>query len=330
MNLAYPPVLIRSPVSPLEAMLKSLEERRFFKLIGGGSLTEAGKIAHVVRAYALAGTDCLDLAPDLELLETVATVLTEIPHARPAVMVSLPLDPDPHFHKIALQESDCIRCGLCLPVCPTAALTLPECLEISQPLCYGCGRCVPVCPTDALSLLPFQVESQLEAVLSHPLVQAVEIHSRYVDPYMLSAFLARWAVPLSDKLLSLCFRVDGVPEAQIREFYAVADAFSALPVILQIDGAPMSGNDDPEASRPALDSAVRAMEIFREDASLSHPPIITISGGINPHTAHLLREARYRFIAGAGMGTVARQAVWSLDSQSAVEVARRIVSAFQG
>ena len=326
---AIAPMSAMAEVRPApQAMLDALSERRFFKLIGGGRFTEAERIAQLARAYVQAGADCLDIAPDAGLLDTVAHVLKECPGPAPVVMVSIPLDPDPHFRKIELDAPACIRCGLCLPECPTEALTLPaDALAISQALCYGCGRCVPSCPTDALHLLPFQVESQIEAALNHPLTGAVEIHSRYVDPYMLEAFLIRWETQLEGKLIALCFRPQELPARQIIEFYQTAQARSALPVILQIDGAPMSGNDDPEASRPALEAACLTRKLFIE-AGLPLP-IITISGGINEHTATLLQEPHYQWIAGVGMGTVARKALWNASADAAIQIAHRITKAFQ-
>lgn len=321
---------IKPPAQPSASqtrMLTALVERRFFKLIGGGSFTEADKITHLSRAYGAAGVDCIDIAPDSGLIEAVVHELATLPSEKPVIMVSIPLDPDPHFRKIELTEPDCIRCGLCLPVCPTEALSLPDSLEVSQSLCYGCGRCVPTCPTSALNLLPFQVESQIEAALSHPMTGAIEIHSRYVDAYMLEAFLIRWQPLLQNKLIALCFRLEGIESAQILSFTQTAQRHSPFPILLQIDGAPMSGNEDPEASRPALESAVQTLQLF-QSAELP-PPFITISGGINRHTASLLREARYQFIAGAGMGTVARQAIWNLNNQEASKVARELTLAFQ-
>jgi len=307
-------------------MLEALAQRRFFKLIGGGSFTEAEKIAELAAAYAMAGADCIDIAPDIAVIEAVAQALKPLPGQRPVLMISLPLDPDPHFRKIELAEPDCIRCGLCLPECPTEAITLPTALEISQSLCYGCGRCVPVCPTDALSLLPFQVESQIEAALSHPAVQALEIHSRYADPLMLEAFLTRWQPLLTDKLIALCFRPTEIPEAQLLEFCRVAQEKSAQPILLQIDGAPMSGTEDPEASRPALEAAVAMAQLLQAQP---HCPPITISGGINPQTAHWLKETRYSFIAGVGMGTMARKAIWNLPQEQARQTASHVVSLFK-
>jgi ferredoxin len=312
---------------PLRNMLHALAQRRFFKLIGGGSLTEAEKLVSVAHAYSLGAADCIDVAPELAVVEAMDSLLKGLPGCPPVLMVSLPLDPDPHFRKIDLDEPECIRCGACLPVCPTEAISLPQALEISQSLCYGCGRCVPVCPTEALYLLPFQVEAQLAAVLAHPRVEAVEIHSHYVDPYMLKALFERWGDLLAGKLISLCFRPGSIPAERILAFCQVAADCSRWPIMLQVDGAPMSGNDDPEASRPALEAAVQVAHMFRTLGQT--PPPITVSGGINPHTARLLKEPGYEFIAGVGMGTVARRAVWHLSQADAAATARQIVSSFK-
>ena len=163
--------------------------------------------------------------------------------------------------------------------------------------------------------------------MSHPLVKAVEIHSQYVDPYMLDTFFQRWRPLLQNKLIALCFRVDAIPPEQIIRFYQTAQAHSPFPVLLQIDGAPMSGNDEPEASRPALEAAAHTAAIFEARQLL--PPLITISGGINRHTARWLQEDRYQFIAGAGMGTVARKAIWALDSKVAIQTAIDLMREFK-
>jgi hypothetical protein len=110
-------------------------------------------------------------------------------------------------------------------------------------------------------------------------------------------------------------------------FVRTARDFSPLPVMLQIDGAPMSGTEHPEASRPALEAALDVMRLF-ESAGQSLPPL-TISGGINHHTADHLQTSCFQNIAGVGMGTVARRHVWALPDEAAIRAARGMVKAFK-
>ncbi len=321
----------------------ALEDHRFFKLICGGSFTETDKVSQLTAIYAKAGCHAIDIAPDEAVLQAVATGLTSLPNEmpHPLIMVSIPLDPDPHFRKIDLQEPDCILCNACIPICPTNAIELSSDkarLNIIQPLCYGCGRCVTTCPTQALILRPFhQNPEKLNRLLSHPLVGAVEIHTRFADPYMLSDFLKPFQLALKKKALSVCFRPDTVKPAQWLSFLTQIQSFAQtispdFPLIIQIDGAPMSGSDQADTSLPVLRAAM-AFKAQTQDQF----PFITLSGGVNAQTADYLNQPQYQFIAGVGMGTVARQAVWhhlkpteegSL-SPHAQHIAQRLITPFQ-
>lgn len=318
-----------------QPVFQALRDHRFFKLIVGGSFTDLSKVEALCRVYAMAGADCIDVSADLAVVEAVERAYTHLPEsiARPALMVSLPLDADPHFRKIDLDEPACTLCDACVPICPTEALSLNDTqLLIDQPLCYGCGRCVTACPTSALTLQPLHMEAELSSVLTYPLVSAVEIHTSHTDPYMLTTFLQQYSPWLQDKIIAVCLRPEQVAPEQWLAFLTELQHFSPLPVILQVDGAPMSGTDDPEASRPALESAVFARQYLAESQPTEGLPFITISGGINHHTADLLNDPRYGFITGTGMGTMARKAVWpwlDTDESAACQVASQIVQLFK-
>ncbi|MFW5998363.1 MAG: DUF362 domain-containing protein [Halanaerobiaceae bacterium] len=51
-----------------------------------------------------------------------------------------------------INESDCIKCKLCVQYCPESAITInKEDSYIDHEICIGCGECVVTCPTGAIS-----------------------------------------------------------------------------------------------------------------------------------------------------------------------------------
>ncbi len=62
--------------------------------------------------------------------------------------------------KLVWLEDRCIRCGLCVGVCPFDALKLENnMIIIDHEKCTLCGLCVKGCPVAALEIRP-----QLEAI----------------------------------------------------------------------------------------------------------------------------------------------------------------------
>jgi ferredoxin len=55
----------------------------------------------------------------------------------------------------AVDLAVCDRCGLCLPLCPPAAihLMLTE-LVVDAAACTGCRKCIAPCPVGALTMVP--------------------------------------------------------------------------------------------------------------------------------------------------------------------------------
>ncbi len=308
----------------LSAVYEALEARQFFKLICGGSFSDTTRLEPLVQCYAQTGIPVIDVSASLPVVNTVIQALASQAQP-PALMVSFPLDSDPHFRKIQLVESDCILCGACVPICPTQVFTLNHTLEVTGPACYGCGRCVPVCPTEALLLEPFSVYPDLAAVLAKPEVTMVEIHTSFADPVMVEGLYETLGPFLVDKALSICLRPQELPRSQVLAFLQAFQDRSPYPVIVQVDGLPMSGSADPEASRPALEAA-RALA-----PDLPQGMYLTVSGGINAQTAQFLKFPEYAPIHGVGMGTYARQQVWESlsDPVKAAQEADRLVRYFQ-
>lgn len=329
-------------VQQAQAMAAALTAGRFFKLIAGGSFTDGEKVHALVDLYARAGVDAVDVAPDPPVVEAAIRALDTLPEGvqKPLLMVSLDLDGDPHFRKVALLEEACIHCDACVPVCPTEALIstgggAAGDLSVVDPLCYGCGRCVEVCPTEALAYRPLEMLAEpLQAVLEKPQVAAVELHTQTLEVATLERFLAQTGPWLAGKWISLCFRPQATPYPQEEAFLACLEAFvaqeSPYPLLIQVDGRPMGGDRaDRDGARPALEAAQTLRQRYP-----GRWPWITLSGGINQHTAETLKQPSYGFIAGVGMGTVARQWVWDAlshknEDATALQAAYSLVQRFK-
>jgi len=291
----------------MKQIISDLENRAFFKLIAGGSFSETERLKALMVAYGQAGVSAVDVSASRHVVEAAIDALGTL-ESPPALMVSFPLDADPHFRKIELAPDACVSCDACLPVCPTGVFASGEPLQVETPLCYGCGRCVPICPTQALGLAPFTVHPDLPYVLGLPQVQAVEIHTTHADPVMVDTLYAELGPLLSDKLISVCYRPQTMPVERAVAFLEALLRHTSGPLIVQVDGNPMSGTDAIDCSLPALEAA---------RAFAPHLParcFLTISGGINAHTAQYLKQPQYLPIHGVGMGTAARKAVWPMLS----------------
>ncbi|MCX5921701.1 MAG: 4Fe-4S dicluster domain-containing protein [Candidatus Melainabacteria bacterium] len=318
-----------------------LAQPSFFKLICGASFTDLPTIAPLVEAYLPAGIACIDIAPHPDVLACVITAF-EAYQAKnatavlPTLMVSLDLDGDPHFRKVAVKPDACIACGLCLPECPTEALaldaTLPEQLAVDLPKCYGCGRCVPVCPTDAFAWVPqTQLPEPLQAILSNPWVNAVELHTHALDVDSLRKCFEDCATVFAGKLISLCFRPSQTASEQawigyLQVFEGLVAGVNGFP-LLQIDGKPMSGSEEAFSSKPAIEGALQVLRQYQP----AYP--VTLSGGVNLNTPALVKTLvgsgfQRLGIWGVGVGTIARKKVAGLQGEVAIAGAKAFVKAF--
>ena len=64
------------------------------------------------------------------------------------------MPPSPSVEVAVVDLGACDACGLCLPLCPTAAIALRrDGLRIIGDACTGCRKCVAPCPVGALSMV---------------------------------------------------------------------------------------------------------------------------------------------------------------------------------
>ena len=75
---------------------------------------------------------------------------------------------------IAVVNKDlCNGCGLCIPACPSQAITLDnmgDCVVVDEVRCQACGECMAICPVAAIGPLntnPTVIDSALHGLLSN-------------------------------------------------------------------------------------------------------------------------------------------------------------------
>ena len=59
-----------------------------------------------------------------------------------------------HAPEIAVVDlALCDRCGLCLPLCPPAAIRMALADLVVDDTCTGCHKCIAPCPVGALQMV---------------------------------------------------------------------------------------------------------------------------------------------------------------------------------
>jgi heterodisulfide reductase subunit A len=78
---------------------------------------------------------------------------------------------EPPRYASRVNPDRCVRCGLCVAICPHGAITLTADGAVSDPaFCQACGLCAAACPTHAAGLNNFtdtQILSQVDVAFEH-------------------------------------------------------------------------------------------------------------------------------------------------------------------
>ncbi len=131
-----------------------LETGKYFKLVCGAGNEDAEEVKRLSVLYTLAGAKGLDISANVEVVKAcmegidfafdLAEEFNIKLTLRPFIMVSVGMPGDHHVRKSVINLDTCLKCDLCIPVCPTDAI--PKSLVVINDKCIGCGNCSAICP----------------------------------------------------------------------------------------------------------------------------------------------------------------------------------------
>ncbi len=304
----------------LEEWRQLLAASGYFKLVCGAGHEVEADVERLAYVYSLAGCNGFDVSAKPSVVEAcgrgiqaafeVASAMGLSLGVRPFITVSVGMPGDHHVRKAVITD-DCVACDLCIPACPTAAITAE--LVVVDPLCIGCGRCEAVCPPAAAAIRWRHDAKSLQKTLPACLragAESIELHAAVADE---QATLAEWQVVndcLPDGLVSLCLDRHHLSNHDLLERIRRAHAISGNRLMIQADGVPMGGvaGSGWKATLQAVAMAdVIERELKERDPRFRHLPVV-LSGGTNRGTGELASRCGVPF-AGIAMGSQARRLV---------------------
>jgi ferredoxin len=310
-------------------MARSLfEKRSFFKLVCGAGNEDPVEVRRLTTVYTLAGASAVDLSANPDIVksavegishaEALAPDLGKEIACRPFINVSVGIAGDPHVRKARINQETCTLCGLCIISCEQGAIG--DQFSITEERCIGCGKCAEVCDTSSVSFYTRRVD--LKTLLPACILagaEMIELHGVSLDD---AAVLSDWNLInslLPDNYISMCLDRSLLSDhhliQRIRDAYAIAGER----LIVQADGAPMSGrSDDFHTTLQAIATA--------EIVEKSNLPVkILASGGTNSRTRELADLCGVT-IHGVSIGTFARKLVRPYVTQPSFDHDRTVIA----
>ena len=288
-------------------MLKDiLDSKSCFKLVCGAGNEDANEVEKLVFVYAKSGAKLFDLSANedviLAAIEGLKRTGDDITNYH--LSVSVGIKGDPHISKSYIDQSLCIKCGLCMNICTNEAIIYENNqYSVNKTRCIGCKKCYEQCKNGAISYHS----------VSKPIDQLLEPLSKYnISCYELHAIgkddketLNNWNILNSyqSELKSICLDRSKIGSEQlikrVKNCLKNRDDFST---IIQTDGAPMSGGEDD--FKTTLQSVATAEIIEKENL----PVYIMLSGGTNSRSAELAKLCGIK-INGVAIGSYARSII---------------------
>lgn len=295
-----------------------LDAGKFFKLVCGAGNEDAKEVQMLSYIYTLAGCSGFDVSANPEIVTACRQGIEKALGAsnkyyatdlKPFITVSVGMPGDHHVRKAFITD-DCVKCNLCIPVCPTDAI--PESLIIEQTLCIGCGNCEAVCPPAANAIRYRHNAKELSEILPQCIsagAESIELHAGVPDDV---TTMQEWRVVCDNVpsgMVSMCLDRYHMTNVHLIERIKLARDIAGDRLIIQADGIPMSGGrDDFNTTLQAVSIAdIINKELKKKHRGFRSLPVL-ISGGTNTHTGELARQCGVDF-SGITIGTHARKIV---------------------
>ena len=324
------PITVKSIyMSPrFDQMSTLLANGKYFKLVCGAGNEDTEEVKRLSVLYTLAGAKGLDISANVEVVKAcmegvdiafnLADEFDISLKIRPFIMVSVGMPGDHHVRKSVINLDTCIKCDLCIPVCPTDAI--PESLVVIEDKCIGCGNCSAICPKPDIIHYEHN-ERSLRKLLPECLnagAEQIELHAAVADD---ESIMEEWKMVsevCTDGHISMCLDRLHLSNFAFENRVEKAKEIAKERLIIQSDGYPMSGGeDDYNTTLQAIATADILnkkfnMKLRKRTNTLIYKKINEVnqllSGGTNSLTTKLANQAGVRF-QGSSIGTFARQIV---------------------
>jgi ferredoxin len=337
-----------------------LDSGKYFKLVCGAGNEDAEEVKRLTVLYTLAGAKGMDVSASVDVVKAcveginIAFNMSEEMgislKIRPFIMISVGMPGDHHVRKSYIDLNTCLKCDLCIPVCPTDAI--PSSLVVIKEKCIGCGNCSAICPRQDIIHYEHN-DRELRELLPKCLAagaEQIELHAAVAED---ESIMKEWEMISEinpDNHISMCLDRLHLSNFAFENRVEKAKEIAGDRLIIQSDGYPMSGGEDDFnttlqaiATADVLNKKFN-MKLRKKTNTLIYKKINEVdqllSGGTNSLTAVLAKQTGVKF-QGASLGTFARQIVKSVVDhknfyydktliQKGVNIARELVVANVG
>jgi len=311
-----------------EQMQYLLDSSKYFKLVCGAGNEDAEEVKRLAVLYTLAGAKGMDVSANVNVVNAcmegidiafdIAKDFGINLNIRPFIMVSVGMPGDHHVRKSYIDLDICLRCDLCIPVCPTDAI--PKELVVIRDKCIGCGNCSAICPRQ--DIIHYEHNNkELEVLLPECLAagaEQIELHAAVADD---ESIMREWQLISNlnpEGHISMCLDRLHLSNFAFENRIEKAKEIAKDRLIIQSDGYPMSGGmDDFNTTLQAIATADILNKRFNMKLRKSKNTLIykkknevdqLLSGGTNSLTAELANQTGVKF-QGVSLGTFARKIV---------------------